>query len=206
MIRPLSQLLLLSCLPGAGVAQDDQARVEIMTFNIRYGTAKDGADHWIARRGIVTEVIRSRAPHIVGLQEALAFQLDQILDAMPHYRPFGKGRNGGHNGEHTSILVDTRRFTVEDHGDFWLSKTPEKVASRGWDAALPRIASWVILHDRRADRRFAMINTHFDHRGRKAREESAKLIVRRLKDFAHLPTLVTGDLNAGEATALPATA
>ena len=45
-----------------------------------------------------------------------------------------------------------------------------------------------------------MINTHFDHIGREARVESAKLIAKTLKDFIHLPTLVTGDLNAGESS------
>ncbi|HEY0980649.1 endonuclease/exonuclease/phosphatase family protein, partial [Schlesneria sp.] len=79
---------------------------------------------------------------------------------------------------------------------FWLSSTPDEVGSKGWDAALPRIASWVKLKDRQSGKQFYVLNTHFDHRGVQARAESAALIVKYVRaKFADHPVILTGDFN-----------
>ena len=65
---------------------------------------------------------------------------------------------------------------------FWLSESPE-MASRGWDAALNRIVTWVHLQDRKSGKEFFHFNTHFDHKGREARENSARLILDKIKEI-----------------------
>lgn len=189
--------------PAAGAPQEVPPRdppqaLRVLSFNIRYGTADDGPDRWMLRRGLVVETILATRAHLVGLQEALAFQQDQILEGLEGYRAFGQGRKGGRLGEHVSVLVDTERLEVLGHGDFWLSDTPEEPGSRGWDAALPRMVTWLVLRDRVLDRRFAVLNTHFDHVGKRARLESARRVTAFARELAPLPILVLGDLNASE--------
>ena len=175
-----------------------QSPLRITSFNIRYGTAADGDNLWDRRRDLVVTTIREQTADLVGLQEALDFQLDYLTEHLPGYLRLGIGRDAGGKGEHAAILVSKARFEVLRHGDFWLSPTPDVPASRGWDAALPRICTWAVLRDRTDGAVIAWLNTHFDHRGVQAREESGKQIARWLEDFAGLPTLVTGDLNSGE--------
>jgi endonuclease/exonuclease/phosphatase family metal-dependent hydrolase len=72
-----------------------------------------------------------------------------------------------------------------------------KAGNKGWDAAIERVATWARFRDRQTDCAFLMLNTHFDHVGETARQESARLIRRQLGTLAgNLPIVVTGDLNS----------
>ncbi len=107
------------------------------------------------------------------------------------------GRDDGKNTcEFTPIFFRKDRYEVVEKSTFWLSPTPDKTASKGWDAALPRIASWVKLMDRQTGTIFYVMNTHFDHRGTQARAESAALLLKHLREnFVDHPVILTGDLN-----------
>jgi endonuclease/exonuclease/phosphatase family metal-dependent hydrolase len=108
--------------------------IQVMTFNIRYGTADDGPDHWEKRRDLLFETIKQSGPDVIGMQEALHFQLDQIEQAVGGYAEIGNGREGGTKGEYSAILYAKDRFRVDASGTFWLSSTPEKV-SNDWGNA-----------------------------------------------------------------------
>jgi endonuclease/exonuclease/phosphatase family metal-dependent hydrolase len=150
--------------------------VRVMTFNIRYDTPNDNENAWPHRREAVAELIDYFAPDILGVQEALMHQYGELRDALPGYTTYGVGRDDGEQGgESAPIFVRADRFNVIERGTFWLSTTPE-VPSVGWDAALPRIASWLRLQDKQSGARFLVVNTHFDHLGVEAREESSKLL------------------------------
>jgi len=182
---------------------DDAAdsSLRVMTFNIRYGTAKDGENHWDKRREFLVETIRKFAPDLLGTQETLAFQRDYLLAELKGYEAFGVGRDDGKlKGEMAALFFRKDRFERTDGGHFWLSETPEIVGSKGWDAALPRIATWVKLKDRKRDGRpIVFLNTHFDHLGKQARTRSAVLIRDRLESLGRdSSVVVTGDFNAGE--------
>lgn len=168
-----------------------------MTFNIRYGTATDGDDHWSRRRELVADTVRRHAPHVLGVQEALAFQVDWLADRFPGHRRVGVGRNADGGGELSALFVDSQRLEIVDSGTFWLSPTPDEPGSKGWDAALPRICTWAELRESAGDTRLRVWNTHFDHRGREARRRSAASIAARVVE-SELPDVVMGDLNAGE--------
>jgi endonuclease/exonuclease/phosphatase family metal-dependent hydrolase len=152
-----------------------------MSFNVRYGTATDGLDAWPLRSSALVARIREAAPDVLGVQEALDFQVEFLERALPTHVRLGQGREGGARGEHSALF----------------SETPELVASVGWDAALTRMCTWARLRERVSGREFSVWNTHFDHRGPLARERSAQLIAARLaqRGGAHI---VLGDLNAGE--------
>lgn len=175
----------------------EPAPFSVMSCNVRYGTARDGDNAWPRRCDLLAATLQAAAPDVLGVQEALAFQLEFLAAHLPDHRRVGQGRDGGDRGEHAALFVCTKRFEIVEHGDFWLSETPEVVASRGWDAALPRICTWARLLDRASRRQFQIWNLHFDHRGQQARHESAKLIARRIAR-TNGPHIVLGDLNAGE--------
>ena len=194
-------LLILSA--GAARAQDP-ADLRVMSFNIRYGTAQDSDNHWNRRRSFLTDVIRAPAPHVLGVQEALGFQLDEIRAALPQYAQAGVGRDDGRKGgEYSPILFDSTRLTLLANGTFWFSDTPETPGSTSWGNRITRICSWAILHDRTTSRSFAVFNVHWDHESQPSRERSAALLLERIaaRDNPELPVLVTGDFNAGESNA-----
>jgi hypothetical protein len=47
--------------------------LNVMSFNIRRGTAKDGKNRWIFRRNRVCALLNHYRPDVLGLQEALDF-------------------------------------------------------------------------------------------------------------------------------------
>jgi endonuclease/exonuclease/phosphatase family metal-dependent hydrolase len=174
------------------------ASMTVMSFNIRYGTADDGVDAWPNRRDLVFETIRAYDPDLLCLQEVLAFQRDELKEALRGYRFVGVGRDDGEEaGEFAPIMFKANRFRLVDAGHFWLSETPQTLGSRGWDAALPRIVTWVRLQLlARPLMHLWVFNTHFDHRGETARLESARLLRRNIEILGGVPIIVAGDFNA----------
>lgn len=178
--------------------------VRVMSFNIRYGTANDGENHWDKRKDLLTETIARFDPDFLGTQETLAFQKEYLAQQFPHLESFGVGRDdGSEKGEMAALFFRKGRFEKLDGGHFWLSPTPDKIGSKGWDAALPRIATWVKLRDRLLPEALPILflNTHFDHQGSEARFQSAKLIRNKVSELgAGHRVVVTGDFNAGAKT------
>ncbi len=85
----------------------------VMSFNIRYGTANDGPDRWELRRDQLFALIKNQNPDVIGLQEALHFQIEEILAALPEYRMVGVGRSdGGQGGEYAAILYRASRLSA----------------------------------------------------------------------------------------------
>lgn len=196
MLRMLLIVLLTATIARAG----DQPTVSLMTFNIRYGTANDGPDRWELRRGLALDVFERHGSDVVGLQEALAFQVAEIRERFPHYAAVGVGRDDGlARGEHCTILYRADRFTLAESGTFWLSDTPEVVASTTWGNSITRICTWARLIDEASGRALYVFNTHFDHISQPSRERSARLIAERIAARTHPdPFVVMGDFNSGE--------
>jgi endonuclease/exonuclease/phosphatase family metal-dependent hydrolase len=169
-----------------------------MSFNIRYGTAPDGENAWPHRRDLVKNVIRDGAPDLLGVQEALRDQLDELAEALPEYTVVGVGRNAEGDGEYSAIYYRKGRFDLSDAGTFWLSDTPASPGSRTWGNNLPRICTWVRLFDRTTGRRLMYFNTHWDHESQPARLNSGKLMAERARSLAGEaePVVITGDFNA----------
>ncbi len=193
---------LLVLVPSAASTLAAQAAVRVLSFNIRYGTANDGAHRWEARRDAVIGTIRDHAPHVLGVQEALRFQLDELARALPGYRELGVGRDDGRTaGEYSAILVDTARFTLLADGTFWYSDTPTVPGSMHWGNRITRIATWVRLVDRATGDTLRVYNTHWDHESQPSRERSAALLLDRVRGDAGPSdrVLVMGDFNSDEA-------
>ena len=172
----------------------------VMSFNIRYGTADDGPNRWTERRQFVADVLREHAADVVGLQEALDFQIREITEANPAYAVVGVGRDDAKTkGEFSAILVNKDRLRVADSGTFWFSDTPEVPGSATWGNRITRICTWARFIDRDGSA-FWVYNLHLDHQSQPSRERSAELLLSRIqrRPFADEPVVVTGDFNAGE--------
>jgi endonuclease/exonuclease/phosphatase family metal-dependent hydrolase len=138
-------------------------------------------------------------PDVIGFQEALHQQVLDLEKDLPDYAWVGVGRDDGITaGEFSPLFYKTERFKLLEYGTLWLSETPEMV-SVGWDAALPRIATWATLMDRTTQDQLLVINTHFDHIGKIARLNSIKLLVDFIqeKQTEHDHLVLMGDLNTG---------
>jgi endonuclease/exonuclease/phosphatase family metal-dependent hydrolase len=196
-------LWVLACgMMACGRASEPEVVVRAMTFNIRYGTAEDGPNHWELRRELVFATLREQDYDFIGLQEALPFQIEEIARALPDHEVLYRTREADPSaGEACAVFYRADRWQLDDRlqGTFWLSETPEAPGSRSWDSSLPRIATWGLFSHREHGARIFVFNTHFDHRGQVARERSAELLRERAAaEAAGEPLLVMGDFNAGE--------
>lgn len=178
----------------------DPEPVRVMSFNIRYDNPDDGLDAWPNRKDFVASTIQFHIADIVGIQEGLIHQLEDLDGFLEEFDRVGVGRDDGEEeGEFSAIYYKADRFEPVETGNFWLSETPEVAGSRGWDADITRIASWAHFKGKKNNEDFYTFNTHFDHRGTEARKNSAELIVRKITEIAgDEPVVLTGDFNTTE--------
>jgi endonuclease/exonuclease/phosphatase family metal-dependent hydrolase len=176
--------------------------LNVMSFNIRRGTAKDGKNHWTFRRNRVSELFNHYRPDVLGLQEAMDFQISAIRTMLPGYEMIGIGNLGGSKGLHTAIFYDAARFSSSEEGTFWFSDTPDIPGSKGWGNVIPRTCTWVRLIEKESKQAFYFYNVHLDHISRRSRKNSVAF----LTHFIHArsspdPYVLTGDFNAREKSA-----
>jgi endonuclease/exonuclease/phosphatase family metal-dependent hydrolase len=172
--------------------------LNIMTFNIRLNVASDSLNAWPYRKDKVASQILFHEVHLLGVQEALHDQMMDLKERLPQYKYLGGGRDDGkEKGEYSAIFYDTARLQVIQTQMFWLSETPAVPGSKSWDAAITRMVTWAKFKDRKTKKVFYFFNTHFDHMGKVARRESAKIVLQKVKEIAGTtPVLFTGDFNA----------
>lgn len=193
----MKNYLLAILITSASFCQTDAQQLKVATFNIRMETSADQGNLWQDRATPVANLIRYHDFDVFGTQEGFKNQLDDISERLPAYARYGKGRDdGGEKGEHSAIFYKKDKFTLLKSGDFWLSETPGK-PGKGWDAkCCNRICSWVHLKDNHTGKKFYFFSVHFDHEGKVARVESAKLMLNMIRDIAKKEnTILVGDFN-----------
>lgn len=180
-----------------------QSAIRLMTYNIRLDVASDGENDWPHRRDFLVSQIRFYAPDIFGIQEGLPHQIEFLQNSFPDFASEGTGREGSGKGESTHIFCDRSRFSLKKSHTFWLSSTPDTV-SMGWDAACLRVCTAVLLKEKQSKKQFWVFNTHLDHIGETARQNSIDLILKKMAAFnsQKLPVIFMGDLNAEPGSAV----
>lgn len=180
--------------PVLGPAQGDS--LHLMSFNLRFA-ANTGPNSWRQRRAVMAELLNRELPTVLGTQEGLSGQLQDIdRDLPPRYDWIGVGREGGNRGEFTAIFYDTERLSLRESGQFWLSDTPSVVGSITWGNVVPRMVTVARFTDRRTGKEFFAVNTHFDNKSENASQRSAELVRNRIARLAPgLPVLLLGDFN-----------
>ena len=171
--------------------------LRVISYNIRYNNPSDGNNAWPRRKARVATLLQQYAPDLIGLQEVLKDQLDDLAERLPAFAWVGIGRDDGKTeGEYAPIFYRRDCFTLLAADTFWLSETPHEPGSFGWDADCVRIATWARLRHHASGSTLLMLNTHFDHQGEQAQVESALLLRRFLNDAPQrLPAVITGDFN-----------
>ena len=198
-MRKILVLLILSVASAFAVPLD----IDALSFNIRYDNPKDGDNAWPNRKEMVGKWLKAQSPDVVGLQEAKRHQIDDIRKRASIYAEYGVGRDDGKKlGEHCTILYIKKKFFLDkkDCGTFWLSDTPEKIASKSWGNEIPRICTWVRLIEKNSERAFYVYNVHWDHQSQPSRVRAAQLIIQRIAKRNNLkdPIILMGDFNASE--------
>ncbi len=191
----LPLLLVVFCFVSApSTAQ----KMVLASYNIRYDNPRDTGNLWKDRLQPIASLIRFHNLDVLGVQEALKNQLDDLQQTLTAYSYYGKGRDDGQSkGEHAAIFFKPSKFDLIDKGDFWLSPTPDRPGP-GWDANLNRICTWVKLRDKKSGKTFHVFNAHYDHQGVQARIESSKLVLQQIRRIAgNGPAILMGDLNGG---------
>ena len=177
--------------------------IDALSFNIRFDNPKDGENAWPNRKEMVGQWVKSESPDVIGLQEALRHQIDDIKKVATAYSEYGVGRDDGKSrGEHCTILYLKKRFSLDksDCGTFWFSDTPEKIASKSWGNEIPRICTWCRFIEKKTDKGFYVYNVHYDHRSQPSRLGASELIIQRISKRKRFndPIILMGDFNASE--------
>jgi endonuclease/exonuclease/phosphatase family metal-dependent hydrolase len=183
-----------------------------MTFNVRRPMPHLRAGHpdtWARRAPAVAALVRSEAPHLLAVQEAVPAQVQHLTAAMgSRWTAVVADRDGGDGrstrstavstgGEHVGVVVDTDRLRVGATTTVALGPDRSRVGSRAWGAPFPRIAVLVELEDRVTGVRFVALATHVDPFSPLAQVRSARLVGALVRE-AGLPAVVLADWNAGE--------
>lgn len=192
-------LIILFFIPPADkmIAQ----HIKAMTYNIRLNVDSDGINSWVNRKDYFLSQIQFYEPDVLGLQEVTPGQLTEVAAFLKDYTFVGKGRDENNQGESSNIFFKKDRFNIKDSGTFWLSETPDKV-SKGWDAAINRVCTYVLLQDKTKKKLFWVFNTHLDHMGEMARTKGILLIMQKMKmlNKTNLPVIFMGDFNSEPGT------
>ena len=170
----------------------------MITYNIRYDNPNDGENIWENRKNKMAGLLNYYEPSFLGIQEGLLNQIEYLDQSLLAYDYIGVGREDGkQKGEFCPIFYNTTIYKVIIDSTFWLSETPD-TPSNGWDANLNRICTYGLFENLETKERIWVLNTHFDHRGKVARENSARLIAKRIEQINedNLPLVLMGDFNA----------
>lgn len=190
----LTAILLFLSLSMNGIAQNNGS-LKVMTFNIWYDNPEIQNNDWSQRKALICKLLSDKQPDLIGMQEVLVHQLNDLYECLPGYEYVGLGREDGETaGEFVPVFYrkDLFQKTAENH--FWLSENPDVPGSKSWDACCTRMLSCVMLRRKSDGLEFLACNTHFDQRSETAREKSAEMLMDSLKNF-NMPVVLTGDFN-----------
>jgi endonuclease/exonuclease/phosphatase family metal-dependent hydrolase len=196
-----NKFILILLILSATVTITRAQQLSIGTYNLRYSNNGDSTagNGWGQRYPQIANLIRFQDLDIFGTQEAKFHQLNELTDSLPGYKWFGAGRDDGqHGGEHSAVFYKQNKFTILKSGNFWMSTITDR-PNKGWDAALPRICTWVQFKETKTGFTFYFFNLHMDHIGVVARHESARLVLEKIRQMAgKMPTILTGDFNVDQ--------
>lgn len=201
MKKRLLQLILVLVATCSVYAQE----LSVITYNVRYLNSSDtnAGNGWATRRTYFINLVNFQMPDLLGVQEAVQSQINDLESGLKGYGRIGVGRNDGkESGEHSSIFYKKERMMLIDHGDFWLSDTPEKPSkgfpSKGGDEKYYRICSWGKFIDKATCSYIYYFNTHMDL-NETNRQQSYYLIKKKIQEIVgtlNAPVIISGDYNA----------
>ena len=178
--------------------------LSVCTYNVRYKNSSDteAGNGWNTRRTYLINLVNFHQPDLLGVQEAVSSQMNDMANGLKGYAYIGVGRNdGATGGEYSAIFYRTESMVLLDHGDFWLSDTPYKASkgfpSKGGSTSYYRICTWGKFFHRPTGTVIYHFNTHLDL-DETNRQQSYYLIKQKIQEIASTtaPVIVSGDYNA----------
>lgn len=201
MKRQLLHLIFVLLAILSAQAQD----LNVCTYNVRYKNSvdNDAGNGWTTRRTYLINLVNFQQPDLLGVQEAVNAQMNDLANGLTGYGRIGVGRDdGGTGGEFSAIFYRKERLVLLDNGDFWLSDTPYKPSngfpSAGGSTTYKRICSWGKFYDKQAHVILYHFNTHLDL-DETNRQQSYYLIRQKITEIVgstKAPIIITGDYNA----------
>ncbi|MEK3890057.1 endonuclease/exonuclease/phosphatase family protein [Bacillus sp. FSL K6-3431] len=174
---------------------ENRKNLRIMTYNLR-NNSDVPPNSWAERKELILELLQRESPDIIGTQECMYAQVQDMNTMLPEYDTIGLGREGGSNGEFMAIYFKKSRLEVLEYNHFWLSDTPDTIASCTWGNDVTRMVTWIRFLDLETGQQFYHLNTHLDHISVNARVKGAELIIKKVTSFdPELPIIITGDFN-----------
>jgi len=184
----------------------DQLR--IVTYNIRRsGKEMAPTTLWENRKPLVFDMIQSLNPDIIGFQEVVKNQLNDLKMVMAGYDSFGDPRSAYLGGwiqkwvmkhpratdEHNPIFYKKSRLELLDRGDFGINPTGR---FKLFTAYLPRICTWGHFKDKQTGKTLYVYNTHLDNSSGIIRRRQINIIMKHVKKHTQgQPVIFMGDLN-----------
>lgn len=169
---------------------------KVLSFNVRMSHGNDGINKWENRTDLILKTLDEINVDVIGMQEVTSEQFLFFKENLKNYSFYGVGRKDGKLEDEIMAIFYNNKYELLMDSTIWLSETPAVIGSKSWDAALYRTVSWLKLKDKESGIQWMFYNTHFDHRGVQAREESAKVIMKLIADTNHgLPAVLLGDFN-----------
>lgn len=209
-IKGIGAAALLPALPAfsrdGGQSYGNTGAHRILSCNIRVALDEDKAKGlgWSSRKEICLKIIKDKKPDIVGLQEVLKVQADDLRKYFPSFQLFGfdgpemdAHTTGYHGIAKNPILFSRDRYELLTGGTYWLSETPLVAGSKSWDTARARHANWVRLKEKRTGKEFRLVNLHLDHVSAEAKIQQMKMVVDESAQYQpDFTQLITGDFNS----------
>ncbi len=176
-----------------------------MTYNVMCSfCVEEGMDDWATRLPHLQAAITRHDPDLFGLEELLSQNdLAPFEKANPQYTPVyyidpGTGPAPFPIYPDATIFYRTSRFTLVQHGVYWLSPTPDAAWSEGFATHVQewRLVDWAELVDKPSGQHLYFAATHFDNNA-PSQAKSAPLVVSRSAPWAKkMPVILVGDFNS----------
>lgn len=166
--------------------------ISVLTLNLRFGLAQDGADGWELRKDSLAAFLIRHPADFISFQEANDFQIDFLRGLLPGFNCRGLRSQAPKFWQHNIIFFrDEWQCVHEDR--FFLSPTPD-IPSRFRDSKWPRQCTLGIFQ--KGPDRLMCINTHFDF-APGVQADSARIILRQISSHPEdIPIILMGDFNA----------
>ena len=171
--------------------------LSVLTVNLRRETSEDGEDNWPFRKHRTARLIEEYHPDLFGTQEGRRPQIRQLQELVPDYSSAEDHRDWDPERMYPCLFYRAGSFRVTGGGDFWLSETPLRHASKSWNSAFPRLATWALLESTEETKRLFCCVTHLDHLSAPARSGQSRTLLDELTKRIpeDTPVLLMGDFN-----------
>lgn len=183
--------------------------VRVVTYNVRRsGKEQSPQNLWASRKPLVFDIVNMMRPDIIGFQEVVQDQFDDLRTVLADYDSFGEPRSTKTSSwwqrmvmkypdatdEHNPIFYKKNRLTLLASGNFGIN--PRGGRFHIMTADLPRLCTWGFFEDKKTGTKFYVYNTHLDNSWRRVRSRQISQIMKHVKkNTKGVPVVFMGDLN-----------